>query len=100
MRTSISGLAVFALACTCLLAAGAGDASAQDVLAGFDLYETNHYDALANVVVAVRNGKPLLMSDVAEVVIDHQPMVGDGIINDDIGLLLIVEKFIQRSFFK
>jgi CzcA family heavy metal efflux pump len=50
-------------------------------------------DALANVVVAVRNGKPLLMSDVAEVVIDHQPMVGDGIINDGIGLLLIVEKF-------
>ena len=50
-------------------------------------------DALANVVVAVRNGKPLLMSDVAEVVVDHQPMVGDAIINDDVGLLLIVEKF-------
>jgi Cu/Ag efflux pump CusA len=50
-------------------------------------------DALANVVVAVRNGKPLLMHDVAEVVIDHQPMVGDGIINDGLGLLLIVEKF-------
>jgi CzcA family heavy metal efflux pump len=50
-------------------------------------------DQLANVTVAVRNGEPVLMSDVAEVVIDHQPMVGDGIINDDIGLLLIVEKF-------
>jgi CzcA family heavy metal efflux pump len=50
-------------------------------------------DALANGVVAVRNGKPLLMKDVAEVVIDHQPMVGDGIINDGPGLLLIVEKF-------
>ncbi len=50
-------------------------------------------DALANVTVAVRNGKPLLMSDVARVVVDHQPMVGDAIINDGPGLLLIVEKF-------
>lgn len=50
-------------------------------------------EPLANVVVAVRNGKPLLMKDVAEVVIDHQPMVGEGIVNDGIGLLLIVEKF-------
>jgi Cu/Ag efflux pump CusA len=50
-------------------------------------------DALANVPLAVRNGKQLLLKDVAEVVIDHQPMVGDAIINDGPGLLLIVEKF-------
>ncbi len=50
-------------------------------------------DAMANVVVAVRNGKPLLMKDVAEVVIDHQPMVGEGLVNDGIGLMCIVEKF-------
>jgi CzcA family heavy metal efflux pump len=50
-------------------------------------------DALANVTVAVRNGEPVVMSDIAEVVVDHQPMVGDGIINDGPGLLLIVEKF-------
>ncbi|MHC4800078.1 MAG: efflux RND transporter permease subunit, partial [Planctomycetota bacterium] len=50
-------------------------------------------DALANVIVAVRNGKPLLIGDLAEVVVDHQPMVGDAIINDGPGLLLIVEKF-------
>ncbi len=50
-------------------------------------------DAMANVVVAVRNGKSLLMKDVAEVVIDHQPMVGEGIVNDGIGLMCIVEKF-------
>ncbi|HSF19302.1 MAG TPA: efflux RND transporter permease subunit [Vicinamibacteria bacterium] len=50
-------------------------------------------DALANVPIAMRDGQPLLMKDVAEVVVDHQPMIGDGIINDDIGLLLIVEKF-------
>jgi CzcA family heavy metal efflux pump len=50
-------------------------------------------DALANVPLAVRDGKQLLLKDVAEVVIDHQPMVGDGIINEGPGLLLIVEKF-------
>ena len=50
-------------------------------------------DALANVTVALRNGKPVLMKDVAEVVVDHQPMIGDAIINDGPGLLLIVEKF-------
>ena len=59
------------------------------------VYRSDQVDPgqLANVTVAIRNGEPVLMSDVAEVVVDHQPMVGDGIINDDLGLLLIVEKF-------
>jgi len=51
-------------------------------------------DHLAQVVVGERDdGGPLLLADVAEVAIDHQLMVGDGIVNDDVGLLLIVEKF-------
>ncbi len=50
-------------------------------------------DALADVPLAVRDGKQLLLKDVAKVVIDHQPMIGDAIINDGPGLLLIVEKF-------
>ena len=33
------------------------------------------------------------LEDVARVVEDHQPMIGDAIINDGPGLLLIVEKF-------
>ncbi len=59
------------------------------------LYQENKItpDALANVPVALRHGKPLLMKDVAQVVVDHQPMIGDAIINDGPGLLLIVEKF-------
>ena len=48
---------------------------------------------LADVPIAVRDGKPLLLKDVAKVVVDHQPMIGDGIINDGPGLLLIIEKF-------
>jgi CzcA family heavy metal efflux pump len=63
------------------------------------VYDSAHVtpDHLANVVLR-RQGedgasRPLLLKDVADVVIDHQPMVGDGIIDDEIGLLLIVEKF-------
>ena len=50
-------------------------------------------ETLAELVIEERDGKPLRLGDVAEVVEDHQPMIGDGIINDEIGLLLIVEKF-------
>jgi CzcA family heavy metal efflux pump len=48
---------------------------------------------LAEMPVAVRNGKQLYLKDVAEVVMGHQPMVGEGIVNDGIGLMCIVEKF-------
>jgi CzcA family heavy metal efflux pump len=48
---------------------------------------------MAQVPVKVEDGLPLLLGDVAKVSYEHQPMIGDGIINDDIGLLLIVEKF-------
>lgn len=50
-------------------------------------------DALANSVVKVKDGRTLLLRDVARVVVDHQPMIGDAVINDGPGLLLIVEKF-------
>src|SRR5256886_6143533 len=56
-------------------------------------YDEVRADPLANVPLAVRDGKQLLLKDVARVVVDHQPMVGDAIINDGPGLLLIVEKF-------
>jgi CzcA family heavy metal efflux pump len=52
-------------------------------------------EQMANVVLRPQNGdgRPLLLKDVADVVIDHQPMIGDGIVNDAPGLLLIVEKY-------
>ena len=49
-------------------------------------------DDLAQVSVEQRNGKPLLLGDVADVVEDHQPLIGDAVINDGPGLMLIVEK--------
>jgi Cu/Ag efflux pump CusA len=39
------------------------------------------------------DGKPLLrLGDVATVVEDHQPLIGDAVVNDAPGLLLVVEK--------
>ncbi|MCB9941721.1 MAG: efflux RND transporter permease subunit [Planctomycetaceae bacterium] len=49
-------------------------------------------EGLGEVVVTFRNGAPLRIRDVANVVIDHQPPIGDAIINSQPGLLLIVEK--------
>jgi CzcA family heavy metal efflux pump len=50
-------------------------------------------ELMAQVPVKVEDGTPLLLGDVAKVSYEHQPMIGDAIINDGIGLLLIVEKF-------
>ncbi len=49
-------------------------------------------DDLAQVVVEERDGQPLRLGDVANVVEDHQPLLGDAVINDGDGLMLIVEK--------
>ena len=47
---------------------------------------------LAQVVVAFRNGSALRLGDVADVVEDFGAPIGDAIINDGPGILLIVEK--------
>jgi CzcA family heavy metal efflux pump len=49
-------------------------------------------DDLARTVVAYRGGAPLRLGDVAEVQVGFPPPIGDAIINDVPGLLLIVEK--------
>jgi len=38
-------------------------------------------------------GKPWRLGDVADVIEDHQPLIGDAITKDGPGLLLVVEKF-------
>jgi CzcA family heavy metal efflux pump len=43
--------------------------------------------------VTVDDTKGLLLGDVANVVEDHQPLIGDAIVNGGPGLLLVVEKF-------
>lgn len=47
---------------------------------------------LAHVPVAFRGGTPLELGKVADVVEGHQQPIGDAVINDGPGLLLIVEK--------
>jgi CzcA family heavy metal efflux pump len=47
---------------------------------------------LAEVVVEEKDGRPILLRDVARVITEHQPLSGDGVINDGPGLMLIVEK--------
>jgi len=47
---------------------------------------------LAQVPVARRNGTVIRLSDVADLERDHQPLIGDAVINDGDGLMLIVEK--------
>lgn len=47
---------------------------------------------LKGVPVAFRNGAPLALDKVAEITEGHQAPIGDAVINDQPGLLLIVEK--------
>ncbi len=47
---------------------------------------------LANTVADFRGGAPVRLGDVAEVKIGSPPAIGDAVINDGPGLLLIVEK--------
>jgi CzcA family heavy metal efflux pump len=47
---------------------------------------------LAKVAVTFRNGAPLMLGDVAEVKVGFPPPIGDAVIDDGPGLLLIVEK--------
>jgi CzcA family heavy metal efflux pump len=53
-------------------------------------------DSLAQVPIAdkkKRDGTPLRLSDVANVVEGHQPLIGDAEINADPSLLMVIEKF-------
>ena len=49
-------------------------------------------DELGKVPVE-RTGGRLRLSDVADVEIGHQPLIGDAVVDDGDGLLLVVEKF-------
>ena len=47
---------------------------------------------LARITVVNEDGQPVPLSQVADVKEDHQPLIGDAIIGDHTGLLLVVEK--------
>jgi len=54
-------------------------------------------DDLARTVVDFRAGAPIRLGDVATVVVGSPPPIGDAVINDGPGLLLIVEKQPQAN---
>lgn len=47
---------------------------------------------LAKVIIQDNGGAPLRLGDVADVVVDHQPLIGDAVFSDGPGLLLVIEK--------
>lgn len=49
-------------------------------------------DDLRHVTLTGRGGRLVALEDVAELVLDHQPLFGDAVINDGPGIMLIVEK--------
>ncbi|HEV2906344.1 MAG TPA: efflux RND transporter permease subunit [Actinomycetota bacterium] len=49
-------------------------------------------DDLAHLPIETKDGRVLRLGDVADLVRDHQPLIGDAVINDGEGLMLIVEK--------
>ncbi len=55
---------------------------------------------LARTVVEFRGGAPLRLGDVATVAYGSPPAIGDAVINDGPGLLLIVEKQPQANTFE
>ncbi len=48
---------------------------------------------MANLPIQGKDGTAYRMEDVATIVDSHPPLIGDGIVNDGPGLLLVVEKF-------
>jgi CzcA family heavy metal efflux pump len=54
-------------------------------------------DTLAQVTLERSGGKGLRLGDVASVVEDHQPLIGDAVVNGSPGLMLVVEKFPDAS---
>jgi CzcA family heavy metal efflux pump len=50
-------------------------------------------EELGDVGFANSNGKRVLLRDIGRVTTGHAPLIGDAVINDGAGLLLIVEKF-------
>ena len=49
-------------------------------------------NSLGQVPVEDTGGR-LELADVATVTVDHQPLIGDAVVNDGDGLLLVVEKY-------
>ncbi len=52
---------------------------------------------LAKITLEDVGNRQLRLGDVANVVEDHQPLIGDAVVNDGRGLMLVVEKFPEAN---
>ena len=50
-------------------------------------------EQIGKIPVVERDGKVIRMADLGQVVIDPGPLIGDGVVDDGPGLLLIVQKY-------
>jgi Cu/Ag efflux pump CusA len=57
-------------------------------------------DARTLSQVAVEGQPALRLGDVAQVIEDHQLLIGDGIVGDRSGLVMVVEKFPDANTFE
>ena len=57
-------------------------------------------DDLKQLIVAQRKGEPIRMGDVAQVEKASPPAIGEGVVNDEIGLLVVVEKYPWANTFQ
>jgi Cu/Ag efflux pump CusA len=48
---------------------------------------------LSRVTVDGQAGGGLRLGDVSHVVEDHQPLIGDAVVNDGVGLMIVIDKF-------
>ncbi len=48
---------------------------------------------LGRILVAQRNGAPIHLSQVASLTTGNPPFIGEGVVNDEAGLFVVVEKF-------
>jgi len=48
---------------------------------------------LSQVAVEDTGAKPLRLGDLGQVVEDHQPLIGDAVVNDSPSLMMVIEKF-------
>jgi len=52
---------------------------------------------LSAVSIEETDGKRLLLGQVANVVEDHQPLIGDAVVGGDPGLMIVIEKFPEAN---
>ena len=50
-------------------------------------------ESLESVTLEAADGTQVALPELADIVLDHQPLFGDAVINDGPGIMLIVEKF-------